>query len=166
MKRLLLLLSAVWMVTSCNKEQKNARGDVAIYLLKNVQLVANKCQVDAAHAAIETLPLVANGDILEYNQSNYEFKLAPSAIQKVKGLADRTPFAMTVNKEVIYYGFFKPSISSSSCEHSITMDISWSAVDKIMIRLGYPGPVAGVPIDDKRNDPRLLNSLEQQQKLR
>ena len=78
---------------------------------------------------------------------------------------DRTPFAITVDKQVIYYGLFKPSISSSSCDHSITMDVSWSSASKIVLRLGYPGQLPGVTIDDQRNNPILLASLEKQGKL-
>jgi hypothetical protein len=56
-------------------------------------------------------------------------------IQKVKTFQDFTAFAVTVDKQVIYYGFFKPSISSSSCDHSITMDLDWTTGNKINLKL-------------------------------
>lgn len=76
------------------------------------------------------------------------------------------PFAVTVDKQVIYYGFFKPIISSSSCDHSITMDLDWTSGNKITLKLGYPGQVQGVTIDDKRNDSKLIATLRQQGKLK
>ena len=77
-------------------------------------------------------PYHKNQDILAYSPTEYTFKLTESAIQQVKVLSDRTPFAVTVDKQVIYYGFFKPSISSSSCEQSITMDVAWTANNEIL----------------------------------
>jgi hypothetical protein len=69
------------------------------------------------------------------SQSNYQFKLKDLDIQKVKTFQDFTAFAVTVDKQVIYYGFFKPSISSSSCDHSITMDLDWTTGNKINLKL-------------------------------
>jgi len=167
MRYLLSLLTFLVITNSCNKNHIDGGGDIVeIYLLKTVQFVANKCQVDASNSTIEVTPLVTNQDIVEYSKRNYEFKLTEEGIQKIKTLRDITPFAVTVDKQVIYYGFFKPGISSSSCLHSITMDLSWSPENKIMMKLGYPGQLQGVAIDDKRNDQMLLATLANQNKLR
>jgi len=165
MRNILSLLTILVLITSCNKNHTDSGDPVEIYLLKTIQLVPNKCQVDASNSAIETTPLVNNQDIVEYSKSNYEFKLTDEGVQKIKTLSDTTPFAVTINKQVIYYGFFKPMYSSSSCDHSITMELRW-ATDKIMMKLGYPGQLQGVTIDDKRNDPMLLSALASQNKLR
>lgn len=78
----------------------------------------------------------------------------------------RTPFAVTVDKRVIYYAFYMPNYLSSSCDHSITMNIDWTSGNSIYLRLGYPGQLQGVPIEDKRNDPELLATLKAEGKLR
>jgi hypothetical protein len=66
---------------------------------------------------------------------------------------DKTSFALTVDKQVIYFDFFKPGISGASCDHSINMDIAWSTDQTIVLRLGYPGGLDGFTIDDQRNTP-------------
>ena len=167
MRHLLAFSTVLLIIVSCNKNHINGGGDtVEIYLLKTAQLVPNKCQVDGSNSTLATTPLVTNQEIAEYSKKNYEFKLTSQGIQKIKLLQDKTPFAVTVDGQVIYYGFFKPSISSFSCDHSITMDLSWSNDNKIMMRLGYPGLLQGVTIDDKRNDPVLIATLANQNKLR
>ena len=53
------------------------------------------------------------------------------------------------------------------------MSCDWVVIDPIMIndknemvvRLGYPGPVEGISIPDKRNDPQLLEIFRQDNKL-
>jgi hypothetical protein len=167
MRYLLLVLTFLVITFSCNKYQEDdGSNPVEIYLLSTVQFVTNKCQVDPANSTIETNPLVRNQDIIAYFKSDYEFKLTDEGIQKIKALHDNTPFAVTVNKEVIYYGFFKPNFSSSSCFHSITMDLNWTTNNKIMMRLGYPGQLQGVTIEDRRNDPMLLAALAGDKKLK
>ena len=150
---------------SCNKEEVTDAEPVEVYLLKTIRFVPGKCQIDPSLSAIEDTPVIKNQDIIKYSPTFKEFKLSDAAFQKVKTFMDRTPFAITVDKQVIYYGLFKPSISSSSCDHSITMDVSWSSASKIVLRLGYPGQLPGVTIDDQRNNPILLASLEKQGKL-
>ena len=167
MRLIFPLLTLLIITSSCNKKNVGGGGKmVELYLLKTVQLVTNKCQVDGSNSIIELIPYVTNQEIIEYSKRNYEFKLSDQGIQKIKTLRDKTPFAVAVDKQVIYYGFFKPSISSSSCDHSISMDLSWSSKNKIMMRLGYPGQTQGITIDDKRNDPMLLATLANQNKLR
>ncbi len=151
---------------SCKKDHVNTGEPVEIYLLASYQTLTAKCQVDPSASTLEDEAVIRNQDILEYSKTEYTFKLTDQAIQKVKTFADRTPFAVTVDKQVIYYGFFKPSFSSSSCDHSITMDIDWASGDKIVLRLGYPGQLQGVTIEDQRNNPKLITTLANQGKLR
>ena len=166
--RYLLVILGIAILISCEKEQ-TAAGDgdpVEIYLLSKIELVSNRCEVNPSGSAINPTPIIGNDEILEYNKGDYRFKLTSQGIQKIKTLTDRQPFAVAVDKKVVYYGFFKPSISSSSCDYSITMDVAWGTNDQIMMRLGYPSLMQAVTIDDKRNDPTLLSALSKQNKLK
>lgn len=166
MQRLLfILLFVTGICFSCRKSSERAGEVVEIYLLKTFQTVFPKCQVDASLSTIQDIPVIKNQDILEYSKLLYQFKLTDAAIQKVKNFADKTPFAVTVDKQVIYYGFFKPGISSSSCDESITMDVDWTSGNKISLKLGYPAPLPEVFIEDKRNDEKLIRTLKKQGKL-
>ena len=166
MRQLIYILTLTVLCFSCEKDKVNAGETVEIYLLKNYQTVAGKCQVDPSISVIQDTPIIKNQDILEYSQTDYQFKLTDPAIQKVKAFRDFTPFAVTIDKRVIYYGFFKPSISSSSCDNSITMDVDWTSGNKVSLKLGYPGQLQGVTIDDQRNNTDLIATLRNQGKLK
>lgn len=165
MRQQLCILAITAICFSCKKESVKGGDTVEIYLLKTFQTVTGKCQIDAAAAVLQDTAIIKNEDILAYSQTNYQFKLTESAFQKVKTLRDFTPFAVTVDKQVIYYGFFKPSFSSSSCDNSITMDLDWASGNKISLKLGYPGQQQGVTINDERNNQQLILTLRRQGKL-
>jgi hypothetical protein len=167
MQRLFYLLAITSLLHSCKKANRPANGgEVELYLLQSSQMLPSRCEVNSATAVLQNKPLVTNDDILEYSDDDHTFRFKDKSHEKIKALMDRTPFAVTLNKRVVYYGIFKPSFSSSSCDHSITMDVSWSATDRVSLRLGYPGPMQGVTITDNRNDPALLLALKEQGKLR
>ena len=112
---------------------------------------------------LEDLPVISNQDIIRYNRNSYEFTISESSKKKLVALNDGFPFAVAVYKQIIYYGISKPSFSSSSCPHSITMD--WVATgSKVLMRLGYAG--TDDLIDDQRNNPKIIATLKSQNKLR
>lgn len=156
------ILLTSFLFFSCKKDNL-AGGKLEIYLLKSYQLVPGKCQVNGDSAVLEETALVNNDDILRYHKKEYQFTLTDSSMLKIKALMDRTPFALTVNRKVVYYGIVKPIYSSSTCFHSITMDYVFPN-GKITMSLGYPG--GGTNIDDQRNNPILLAALKSQGKLR
>lgn len=160
-----LLFTIITIFLSCRKDNVNAEPNVEIYLLKSYQTLSAKCQIDPSLSVLQNTATIKNQDILAYSTTDYKFKLTDAAIEKVKAFNDRTPFAVTVNKQVIYYAFYKPGISSSSCDQSITMDIAWASGNEIYLRLGYPSQLPGVTIEDKRNDPKLIEALMKQGKL-
>jgi hypothetical protein len=165
MKSVVFVVVIMATFLSCKKESISAGETVEIYLLKKAQLVTGKCQVEASQSMLQDTPTIKNLDILAYDSFTHQFKLTDSSIQKVKTFRDATPFAVTVDRQVIYYGFFKPAYSSSACDASITMDLDWTTGNRINLRLGYPGQMQGMIIDDNRNDPKLLETLKQQGKL-
>ncbi len=166
MIRLLLFCAVLLSVQSCKKASTTPQGNglVEIYGLESYKFVPNKCQVDPSTAVLKTIPVILNSQIISYSQGSHEFKLTNPGKEASKAFQNLFAFAVTVNKEVIYYGVYKPFTSSSSCEHSITMNIAWSTGNLSMI-LGYPSPVAGITIDDQRNNPKLLAALNAQGKL-
>lgn len=165
MRPLFYLLTITVLFFSCKEDNVKPESTVEIYLLKNYKLLSGKCQIDSSASDLQDVAIVRNQDIVQYSKSDYQFRLTDVAIQKIKDLSDKTPFAVTVNKKVIYYGIFKPSFSSSSCGNSITMDVYLSG-NKIALNLGYPGSIQGMPIDDQRNHANLLGALKNQGKLK
>lgn len=165
MRTIFFFLTMATFCFSCKKDNVKGGDTVEIYLLKSFQHVTGKCQVDPFLSVLQDTAIIKNQDILEYSPTNYQFMLTDLAIQKVKTFQDFTAFAVTVDKQVIYYGFFKPSFSSSSCFHSITMDVNWTSGNKIILNLGYPGQLQGVTIEDQRNNAKLVATLRNQGKL-
>jgi len=163
MRLLLFILTACIICLSCKKDNVKAGETVEIYLLKNNQTITGKCQIDPAVATLQDTAIVKNQDILEYYKANNQFALSDNSMQKMRALADRTPLAVVVDKQVVYYAILKPSYSSSSCTSSITVDYVGTG-NRITMNLGYAG--ADLDIDDQRNNPKLLATLKNQGKLR
>lgn len=165
MRLLYLSLITSLLFLSCKKDKEKAGKTVEIYLFKEHQVMAGKCQVDPALSVLQDTAIIKNQDILQYSKTEYQFKLTDAAIQKVKAFGDNRPFAVTVDKQVIYYGFYKPITSSSACPNSITMDFLITSNNKISVQLGYPGQLEGATIDDQRNNTYLIKTLKSQGKL-
>jgi len=166
MKKVCCLLFISCLLLSCNKENDGAGKPVEFYLLESFSYVTNQCKVDPSSAVLKATPFINNSDIIAYSKSAYTYQLSAAAINKVKAFEGRVPFAVTVDKQVVYYAFFNEMILSSSCEHSISMDLDLGSSDKIFLKLGYPGTLQGVPIDDQRNNSVLLSALSSQGKLK
>ena len=165
MRTALVIISIIAFCSSCRKDNVKAGENVEIYLLQTYQPIAGKCQVDPSRSSLEDDATITNADILQYSAASYQFKLSEKAIQKVRAFHDYTPFAVTVDKEVIYFGIFKHSYSSLGCGQSITMQVDWGTVNKISMVLGYPGLIQGTTIDDQRNNAKLISAIEKQGKL-
>jgi hypothetical protein len=150
---------------SCKKAPLPAGETVEIYLLKTAKVVNGKCQIDPVGSVLEDTAFVKNNNIIAYSAANFRFKLSDPSIQKINKFYDGTPFAVTVDKNIIYYGIFKPGFSSSTCDHSITMDIYFST-NEIGLNLGYPGTSPNSVIDDQRNNALLIGTLKKQGKLK
>lgn len=166
MRQQFLFIVFLFIITSCNKDKVKAGNDVELYLLSSFQLVPGKCQVDSASTILQNLPLVGNQDILQYNRGTFEYTLSNAAMEKLKQLIGRTPFAITVDKKVIFFGFYMPSYMSSTCFNSITMNFSFSQSNSMFMNLGYPGELSGTFIDDQRNNPKLIVTFANQGKLK
>jgi hypothetical protein len=167
MRTISFVLITAFCFLSCKKDNSNSGKSVEIYLLKTYQTVTGKCQVDPSASTLQEIPTIKNDDILEYSQTEHQFKLTADAYQKINGLTDFVPFAVTIDKQVIYYGIFKQYYSSSSCDHSIIMRLGLTSANTIELNLGYPGFTTGLfPIDDQRNNAKLIATLGNQGKLR
>ncbi|HUR12277.1 MAG TPA: hypothetical protein VM012_12955 [Flavitalea sp.] len=163
MRRLFSIALLLVLALSCTKTKSrvDAGSSIEIYLLQSVIPVPAKCQISSGTLRPE--PLVANDDIIEYNENDHEYRVTATAYEKIRSLKGRIPFAITVDKEVVYYGFYNEPILNSSCEHSIAME-AWNGDNVLTMELGYPGGFSTV--DDQRNHPKLIETLRRQHKLK
>ena len=158
-------------LSSCKKNENNLQqsGDkIEIYLLQDFAMIKGKCKIDNSTIILKSNELISNDDILHYKLSDHTMLLTNAAIEKIRNVGDNIPFCLTVDRAIVYSGFFKPGYSSLSCDHSITID-PWSyQLNEININLGYPSSIylmnfAG---DDPRENNLLIEALRKQGKLR
>ncbi len=175
MKKTLIILPLViiLLISSCHKDTLELNishlpgQGVEVYLLKEYERVEGQCKIDNSMIKLESTALVFNDEIRYYDLSTHTMGLNESAMERVKEIGDWGAFCVTVNKAIIYSGFFKPGYSSSSCEHSVTIDpLSYSG-NKIHINLGYPwSSIASFDGADPRTNEVLMQALRDQGKLR
>lgn len=167
---LLSLIAILLLSSACDKETLKTPaidGRVEIFGLKTFAWRGDgTCAVEPNSVVLNSTPLVANDGIVSYNRSSYIFEFRGASAQHIKDLAPRTPFAVTVNGDIIFIGVCMQSIMSSACFESITMENLIHGPNKAKLELGYPGTLAGSPVEDKRNDATLLGALQSQGKLR
>ena len=169
----ILIFLFLVVLLSCSKSENagytdGASGKVEIYLLSKTELVSGRCEVDKAKSIVDSKPIITNNDIIAYHSAENEFEVNATAFQRIIGLSDKTAFAVTLNREVIYYGIYKPFISSSSCDNSITMSTLTYNINafRLKMALGYPGLLQGITVEDLRNHADLMSALEKQGKLK
>jgi hypothetical protein len=156
---------------SCQQQEDidPEHGNVELYLLESYETIENTYS-QIKETTVQTLdnPLLTYNDFISYNAKEYTFKLTEEAKVKIKDLNHRVnglAFAVKANNEVIYTGYFWPGYSSMSCDWVVIDPIMIHEENEMMVRLGYPGPIQGITIPDKRNDPQLLEIFRRDNKL-
>ncbi len=166
-RNLLLLIVLGLLYSGCNKENSEAGEIVEIYLLKEYSLVTNRCEIVTSSIVLKDSELISNDDIHSYLHAEHKMILKDDGMAKLESIHDGTPFCMTVDREIIYSGFFKPGISSSTCFHSVTIDPLPYLTNQISINLGYPSTPDDFPIDpDPRENSMLMETFKKQGKLK
>lgn len=138
---------------------------VEFYLLKSYNTIPSS-HFTIADAVIENESFIAFKDIESYDDTTYEFTLKKAAIDRIRPIYEPKAFAVTVDREIIYTGYFRQSFLSSSCD-CIRIDPQSGLLNenKIWIELGY-APSRDLSDMDKRNDAVLLATLARAGKLR
>ena len=143
----------------------------AIYLLARDIPATELSQIDINQLVLESKPVISAEDVISYDRTDHRMELTQAAFSRVQQLftipvkVDGLPFVVCVGKERIYTGAFWTPVSSLSYDGVVIMQPLESNGRMIQIDLGYPVPevFAG---NDPRADPRILNPLEQDGKLK
>jgi hypothetical protein len=156
---------------SCEKSNNDVVvGDkLEFYLLEDYTTVGNSMQIDESTAIISDQVVIGYDEIISYNSSTYSFKVAQEIIDKFiqnDGLNYHTrAFAVTVDKEIIYTGYFWYAYSSRSCDWVTIDPIISSTENGLKVNLAYPTDQFRTSDLDKRNDSRILRLLKTDGKL-
>jgi len=155
-------------ILGCENDNSTPGAKVEMYLLEAYATTNNTCQIDDTTVITKKVPLILYADLLTYDPVEYTFELSINAINAIDGLqhsVNGLAFAITVDNTIIYTGYFWPAYSSASCNWVVIDPLMINMGNKIMITLGYPGPVQGQAIPDKRNDNRIISIFESDHKL-
>jgi hypothetical protein len=113
-------------------------------------------------------PIIGLDDIITYNAQTHELKLTPSSYEDIFRLdvpGNGKSFVVCVDKKPIYWGAFWTPISSISFDGvTIWKPYSLGEPHIINLELGYPSS-SFYRGEDPRNNPGVINSLEQAGKL-
>jgi len=170
LKKTTLILTIIFalLLSGCQPDRSD---DFAIYLLAQDISAVEVAQIDIDQLALESEPIIASDDIISYNKANHMIELTSAAYTRVQQLfqmtvgVDGTPFVVCVGKERIYSGGFWTPLSSLSYDGVVIMQPWDTKEPTIQIVLGYPTPNFFTG-NDPRSDPRIMDTLEQANKLK
>ena len=91
-------------------------------------------------------------------------RLDPAAAERMKDLFG-SAFAVTIDGEVIYTGYFWSLISSQIVDWVVTDLLTVQTSARLEMDLGYPSLMEWMEIPDKRNDRRVLSVFHRDGKL-
>ena len=165
MKSLLVILAAITStLASCEKQSESG---LEIYLLTDYQKKSQGAEIISGSEKLSENPVISYNDIILYDSADHYFQIAEAKAQelsRIKWGTQGTAFSLTVNKQIIYSGYFMPGYSS--------LGLDWISIDplaydsKIRVTLGYPVDWPQFQGPDPRNDARIINCLRKDNKLK
>ena len=173
MKRQILFFAifvtlSFFFVACDNNETTNRNGGVELFLLDSYKTIGFTNQIDEKTIVTKSQALVTYSDFQSYDPSTFTFKISNSAKESIKSLkhsVNGIAFAVKANNDLIYSGYFWPSVSSGICSWVVIDPMRLSLDNELNVRLGYPGLIEGQVIPDKRNDKRILDIFTSDNKL-
>ncbi|MEE4115136.1 MAG: hypothetical protein V2I37_03155 [Marinilabiliaceae bacterium] len=159
-----IILIYILAFTSCEKYDTDIEGDVDIYLLSQYQTEYIGSAILNEGLVLSEEPAISYSEILKYNSHDFTFKLKQSAIDRIEDKFG-SAFAVTVDGEVIYTGYFWAAFSSATVDWIVIDLVLGLEDDEITVQLGYPWLFDEWNIPDKRNDRRILSVFARDKKL-
>ncbi len=154
------------LTNSCHKSEPNKydHSVVEIYLVDHFQ-TTHGMQIDDASVVISGEPFISFDQITGYKPSGCTFFFSKSVADSLShfdtnGLL-RKAFAVTVDKEVIYPGYFWAAFFSSMCDWYIIDLVEYTDSNPLSfsVQLGYPAELLQDSIPDNRNSERLIGTF-------
>ncbi len=166
---IVLILFVSILITGCDKVNTPSNAEVEFYLLSSFKTKDGTCKIIDSSVIMSDSTLIKYDDIISYDMRDYSFKVSDRIADWLNDFENNRihtrAFALTIDKEIIYTGYFWASFSSAGCDWIVIDPLNYSGKNELEVRLGYPGLIAGDTIPDKRNDKRLLDVLRMDNKL-
>lgn len=171
MKKVLIVTAVLLLVAllSCEKAGEPVEGSVDIYLLEDFREGSGDLLINQASVTLSEDPVISYDEIISYNPDTYALKLSDIAKESIFE-ADPSvygeAFAVVVDGEIIYTGFFWPGYYSAMLLWVYIDPLTLWKGNTVMIDIGYPGLPESAEVPDLRNDERLLNIFKRDGKLK
>jgi len=156
---------------SCKNEIDNFKtGEkLEFYLLDEFETLDNKPEIIELTAMISDDVFINYTDIVSYKSATHTFVVSEKVVSKLLNTSGvgyhKKAFALTIDKEVIYTGYFWYGFSSTICDW-ITIDpILSGGGNALKVNLAYPTNGFASSSYDPRNDQRILCLLKKDRKL-
>lgn len=165
---LFLMLHFIFIACDKNDNTNSKDEGVELFLLDSYKTIGSTAQIDEQTVVTKSQPVVTYSDFQSYDPDTYTFKISDAARETLKRMeypVNGMPFAIKASNVVIYTGYFWPSYSSASCDWVVIDPMALLTGNELEVRLGYPGLFGGQIIQDKRNDRRILDIFESDDKL-
>lgn len=165
-KPIIILITSLLflLLNGCQKEEFSAGMGVEFYLVENYQLTESGA-IDESTVVTQSKPSIYYSDILSYNSQKYTFEVSTKITNALGATKDidksiiGKPFALKVNGEIIYTGFFWSWFYSS-----FPIGIAaFTMYDTNDMRMELFDIDKNIP--DNRNDERILSVLRKDGKL-
>ena len=156
------------LLLSCKKEHNGPEVD--IYMLQsfslNINQATNPATISISNAVLAETPLVADHDIRSYTRSTTTFNLRKDIKSTIQNYGPDKAFAVTVDKQVVYYGKFHPAYLSSITFGLATIDPIFYSNNELKIHFAAIDGNSNLQQLDKRNDTLIINALSATGRLR
>lgn len=155
-------------MTSCHKNCESGQGDKRLdfYFLQDYKTKSQSDAIIPESVVLSNEKAISYEEILNYNPENHGFTLKRSTIERLNAepsIHKRT-FAVVIDGEIIYTGYFWALFSSSICDWT-NIDYLDNGSNIIYVKLGYPTDAFGNINIDERNNKKILDLLDCDGKL-
>ena len=166
---LFICVIVVFVSFSCEKDNTPSNADVEFYLLSSFITKDGTCKIIESSVILSDTALIKYDEIISYDKGNYSFKVSDKIADWLNDFEHNRihthAFALTIDKEIIYTGYFWAGFSSAGCDWIVIDPLNYSGKNELKVRLGYPGLIEGDTIPDNRNNKRLLEVLRMDNNL-
>jgi hypothetical protein len=143
---------------------------VEIYQLASYETETGTDRIIESSIVLSAKPIIRYNEIISYDSIDHSFNLTESVKENFNqegGLKYHfKAFAVTVDKNIVYTGYFWPSYASSIKRWYVIDPIFYPENNIKYVQLAYPSNSFAGNYPDLRNDLRIINVLDKDGKLK